>query len=1033
MRRTAAVVLVLGLHCLTGGLYAQSPSASVTGVVTDPSKAVVVGAQVAVINEGTNLRYGGATNRSGSYYVTNLPPGAYRVEVEKTGFKTVLKPSVVLHVQDAIELNFEMALGSASESVTVSGGAPLVNTQDGSVSTVIDRNFVETLPLNGRSFNTLLQLTPGVTIVPSSSQNPGQFSVNGQRTDSNYFQVDGVSANFGTSSGQAFLYAAGNGGSQAFNAYGGTSSLVSVDAMQEFRVQTSSFAPEFGHTPGGQVSIVTRSGTNDFHGAAFEYFRNDVLDANDWFANRAGKAREAERQNDFGGVLGGRIFRDKTFFFLSYEGLRLRQPQTQVVEVPTVGLRNSAVPAAAPVLKAFPLPDDPNAAGDTAPFTGSYSNPISMDAGSFRIDHYFSNSLGLFGRFNWAPSLALTRENSLNNVFTTNVNTRTATVGANYPVSPRVNDAFRLNFSRQSNDRIGTMDSFGGAVPIDSGLLLSSPFSLANTETNVTLLDLGLTFDLGRSGGNTTSTQFNVLDDLSYSIGAHQLKMGFDYRRVSLTEAPQAIFPQYFVFPTDAFASSGNLAGVAFTASRGGTMDIRNIDSYLQDTWKVAPRLTLTYGLRWEVNPAPSPSDGAVLSSWQNVESPATLTLAPVGTSVYGTTYGNVAPRVGAAYSLDKSGSFVLRGGWGLFYDLGTGIAPILLQATPNTALGFSFGGSLPVPNLASSIPPFPTSAPFTSQGVYVIDPHLKLPYSNLWNVAIEKSFQNHQSISVTYVAQIGRKQLRAAGIPPAQSGSNFPSGYYLLENASSSNYNALQVQYKRPLYKRVQALAHYTWSHSIDSASTSGFHSFLQTGTLSSERGSSDFDVRHSFSGTVTVDLPCATGGFLRRVTENWSLAGVAQARSGLPIRITTTSISGVGTFVQESRPDLVPGQPIWVPDATTGPGKKLNVNAFATPSAGSQGNLPRNSIYGLGISQIDLSVQRNFPITERLRLSFRTDAFNVLNHANFANPLSDWEPSSPSFGVFTQMLNRGLGGLNALYQIGGPRSLQLSLRLAF
>jgi len=1028
------VVLILACLVCPSRAAAQTELAGVYGRVTDPSGAVIVDAEVEIKNVETNVSVTVQTNQDGLYTIPSLHPGHYLINVRRSGFKSVTVTELTLNVQDNVVRNFALQVGSIAETVTIRADDLRINTTDASVSTVIDRKFVESLPLNGRSFNTLLQLTPGVTIVPSSSQNPGQFSVNGQRTDSNYFQVDGVSANFGTSSGQAFLYQAGNGGSQAFNAYGGTSSLVSVDAMQEFRVQTSSFAPQFGHTPGGQVSIVTRSGTNDFHGAAFDYFRNDVLDANDWFANRAGKARAPERQNDFGGVLGGRIFRDKTFFFLSYEGLRLRQPQTKVVEVPTVGLRNSAVPTAAPVLNAFPLPDDPSATGDTAPFTGSYSNPISMDAGSFRIDHYFSNSLGLFGRFNWAPSLAVTRENGLNNVFTTNVNTRTATVGVNYPISPRVNDAFRINFSRQSNDRIGTMDSFGGAVPIDSSLLLSSPFSLANTETNVTLLDLGpLTFDLGRIGGNTTGTQFNVLDDLSYSIGAHQLKMGFDYRRVSLTEAPQAIVPQYFVIPTDAFASNGNLAGVAFTASRGGTMDIRNVDSYLQDTWKVAPRLTLTYGLRWEVNPAPSASDGAVLSSWQNVESPATLTLAPVGTKVYGTTYGNVAPRVGIAYSLDERGSFVLRGGWGLFYDLGTGIAPILLQATPNTALGFIFGGSLPVPNLASSIPAFPTSAPFTSQGVFVIDPHLKVPYSNSWNLAVEKSFQNHQSLSVTYVGQVGQRLLRAGGIPPAQSGPNFPSGYYLLENASSSNYNALQVQYKRPLYKRVQALANYTWSHSIDNASTSGFHSFLQTGTLNSERGSSDFDVRHSFSGTVTVDLPSARGGFLRRVTENWSLAGVAQARSGLPIQITTTSISGVGSFVQESRPNLLPGIPTWVPDATAGPGKKLNVNAFATPPAGSQGNLPRNSIYGLGISQIDLSIQRDFPITERVRLSFRTDAFNVLNHPNFANPFSDWEPSSPSFGVFNQMLNRGLGGLNALYQIGGPRSLQLSLRLAF
>src|SRR5262249_34077428 len=230
-------------------------------------------------------------------------------------------------------IDFEMALGAASETITVEGGTPLVNTQSGTVSTVIDRTFVDNLPLNGRSFQTLILLSPGTVVTATAFDDQGQFSVNGQRADANYFTVDGVSANFGVT-GYLPLVQSASGALPALSASGGTNSLVSVEAMQEFRIQTSSSAPEFGPTPGGQISIVTRSGTNAFHGSLFEYFRNDKLDANDWFGNFNHLSKPAERQNVFGGAFGGPVFKDKTFFFVSYEGLRLRQPATMETVVP---------------------------------------------------------------------------------------------------------------------------------------------------------------------------------------------------------------------------------------------------------------------------------------------------------------------------------------------------------------------------------------------------------------------------------------------------------------------------------------------------------------------------------------------------------------------------------------------------------------------------------------------------------------------------------------------------------------------------
>jgi hypothetical protein len=341
MPRIAALLVLLTALVFTGFLRAQSTNASLSGRITDPSQALISEAKVTAVSGDTNVRYETKTNGSGEYYLTNVPPGPYSIEVEKAGFKKLVKPDVILHVQDALEIDFGMTLGAASDTVTVEAGAPLLNTESGTVSTIIDRAFVDNIPLNGRSFQTLIMLTPGVVVTATLVQDQGQFSVNGQRADGNYFTVDGVSANFGVT-GEPAMAQVASGALPALSALGGTNSLVSVDAMQEFRIQTSSFAPEFGRTPGGQISIVTRSGANAFHGSLFEYFRNDVLDARDWFVNYNGLPKPAERQNDFGGVLGGPIIKNKTFFFFSYEGLRLRQPATQQSVVPDAATRQAA-------------------------------------------------------------------------------------------------------------------------------------------------------------------------------------------------------------------------------------------------------------------------------------------------------------------------------------------------------------------------------------------------------------------------------------------------------------------------------------------------------------------------------------------------------------------------------------------------------------------------------------------------------------------------------------------------------------------
>ena len=454
MRFPRVPVFLFVVAVLTCPALAQSPNGAINGQILDSSNRIIPGADILAINSATGLKYSTKTNDLGIYVLTNLPPGPYRLQVGKVGFRTLVKPDVTLNVQDALSINFTLPVGATMEIVTVQGGAPLVDTDTAAVSTVVDRQFAENLPMNGRSFQALIQLTPGVVLTSTSNGlDSGQFSVNGQRASSNYWMVDGVSANAGSS---AFFGGNGTGGAAAtFSVFGGTNSLVSVDAMQEFRIQTSTFAPEFGRAPGAQISIVTRSGTNRFHGTAFDYLRNDLFDANNWFngyTNSPPLPKAEERQNDFGGTLGGLIVKDRTFFFFSYEGLRLRLPQTTLTGVPDAGARQAATPALQPFLNAFPLPNGPdNTSSGVATLNASYSNPASLDAYSLRLDHRIHDALALFARYDYSPSEISQRGlfgAALSTVSPSRITVQTATAGATWAISPNLANDFRFNYSR---------------------------------------------------------------------------------------------------------------------------------------------------------------------------------------------------------------------------------------------------------------------------------------------------------------------------------------------------------------------------------------------------------------------------------------------------------------------------------------------------------------------------------------------------------------------------------------------------------
>jgi hypothetical protein len=1033
-------------------VQSQSTSASLTGRVTDPSKAVIAGAKIAAINTNTNVEYDVTSGAFGVYNLPNLPPAPYRLEVEKPGFKKLIKPDVIMHVDDALAIDFEMSVGAATETVTVEGGAPLVNTESATVSTVVDRTFADNLPLNGRSFQTLIMLTPGVVVTPTAFDDQGQFSVNGQRADGNYFTVDGVSANLGVTGYFPLVQAAG-GALPALSAQGGTNSLVSADAMQEFRVQTSSFAPEFGRTPGGQVSIVTRSGTNTLHGSLFEYFRNDVLNANDWFngyTNNPPFAKAKERQNDFGGVLGGPILKDKTFFFFSYEGLRLRQPLTQETVVPDNASRQKAPATIQPFLKAFPIANGSELGNGLGRFNASYTDPSSLDATSIRMDQVVNSKTTLFGRYDYSPSnvdqrapedfTVLSSKELLSSML------HTFTLGLDQLISRRVSNEARANYGNQRVGEKFVLDNFGGATPFPDSLVYPPGFSSANGGLLLYLAGAG-EYVQGKIATDE-QRQLNLIDNLSITKGSHRMKFGVDYRWLSPFSSPFQ-YRQYAQFSgvtcpappasCDGYALSGEAALAETSAWASDALLEHNISFYGQDTWRISPRLVLTYGLRWDINP---PLMGKNLENQPftvtGLNDPTTLTLAPRGTPLYQTTYGNVAPRIGLAYQTDDSGKrqTVLRAGFGMFYDLGYGslggVSTYFPYFSSNTFL------TTPFPlNAQQAIPPaITTNLPVSD--ILVADPHLKLPRTYQWNAALEQSLGTNQSLSLTYIGAAGRDLLRATTLINPNLNFQFVN---VTNNSASSNYQALQVKFQRRLSVGLQALASYTWSHSIDIASTDAAFNYLSTPSSvrdpSIDRGNSDFNIRNSFTAGVTYSLPSPRWSNMANATlGGWSVDGFILSRTAPPVDVTSGIVFANGIALYP-RPNVAPGVPLELYGSQYPGGKILNGTAFTVPPTGQQGNFGRNVLRGFGATQADVAFQRQFHFTERLGLRFRGEFFNLFNHPNFGPP--DNNITDALFGYSTETLASSLGsggangGLNPLYQIGGPRSIQLAVKLQF
>jgi hypothetical protein len=1053
MLRRFLFVFILATCC--SAAIAQSTSASLTGLVEDPSKALIPGATITAINTQTGEKASTTTNKEGQYVLPGLNPGTYRLEVDKPGFKAIIEAGLTLHVQDAVQINFHMAIGSSAESVTVTADQINMNTTDGSVSTVIDQTYIANMPLNGRSLQDLILLVPGVlTTSPqqgASSGNSGEFTVNGQRTEENYYTVDGVGANVGITNSIQMSQGVGLSGTlPGETALGTTQALVSLDDLQEFRATTSTYSAEYGRNPGGQFAFETKSGSNQWHGSLYDYLRNGFFDARDWFNGFYGVSEPEIHQNDFGGTVGGPVRipklyngRDKTFFFVSYEALRLLTPQAATLdEVPDLAFRASVPSSVAGVINAFPLPNGNELGSGIAQYIGSWSNRNSINAPSVRIDHVLSDKMSVFFRFSDTGSYFDSRQGASetvpNGVELQPQSMRTYTFGATNSLTQHIENQFRLNYTANYASAREYTDSFGGATALD----LLQAGGLPETDSAWLALNSGPYYLQIVTQGPVPSyaRQWNAVDSVSLAAGHHRIKLGLDYRRLTSHAAEwpdlsgwyfanglsdfQANTPQTF---TDTFADITPL--------------YQNFSLYAEDEWHVSRRLSLSLGLRWDVNPPPS-TDGGVKPWTLEGSSPATLNLAPYGTPPWHTTWFNIAPRFGGAYILRDSPGWetVVRAGGGQFFDTGQQLGSLYFDDGLGTQSSFVFYSNYSYPNLPPPVAiPNPPVAPYGNVwNVNYANPHLQLPYTLQWNVSAQQALGKMQSVTLSYVGSHADRLLEYLYIQdpndPYLGGS-----YGYVSNGLTSDYNALQAQFQRRLSAGLTAIASYTYSHCFDYGSdnlTNGY-----------KRGNCDFDVRQNFSAAFSWNVPSVKRErVLEAVVNNWGLDQRIIARTAFPVTLAGPELFYPNGQTYNAGVNIVPGQPVYIYGSdciseyqktgalTTSQvcpgGRGINPNAFVPDDSG-LGNAPRNVYRGFGALQFNSAVRREFPISEKLRLQFRGEAFNIFNHPNFGT--INGVASQANFGLATATLANSLGGLSSLYQMGGARSLQFALKLLF
>jgi len=1025
--------------------------ASIVGAVSDPSGSPVGGATVRATNTGTGLEWQVKTSPQGDYSLGLLPPGTYTLEATATGFSPGNATGVELLVNATRHLDLRLALPEVKENLRVEAVAPLVETETSEQGLVIGGQMIGDLPLNGRDFLRLAKLAPGVTGATDNPASPaGPFNVNGQRDLSNNILIDGINVNAGGSANGRISLAPGN--DPAVGQSGSSVALVSVDAVAEFKVQTQMQTAEFGGFSGAVINVSTRSGTNEFHGSGFEFLRNSDLDANNFFYNSNGVSRTPSRNNFFGGTIGGPIRKDRTFFFASFEGLRQRVGVNANARVPSLAARAEAGPAIQSLIDEYPLPTGPDSGDGTAGYFATATNLVGETDFSTRLDHRFSNNDDFFARYSFSDSLGLLRSFYLNTLSRNRSRLQSVSLSEVHRITADLFNEARFGFVRSANTSVGAADSFAGAEPI--------PLNAAGDATLPGIDVFSLPFAESPDPPEVQNNNlFSFNDDVTYVRGRNTFKSGFWVRRTQGNVNLQPLSSGVYFFNTVADLVANNPASYFNqVAETGFGVRFTNLAFYAQDDLRVTPRLKLNLGLRYELDTVPAEAHGR-LGPIVGLDNIATATLGPPGAPVHNGNYDDFAPRVGFAYQLTGDAKTVLRGGAGVYYDLPTINATQLVFGPPfkitSFLLGSALGGPVTVPVdpslLVTAITGLP---PFGSATVY--DPtNFRTPFTYEYSLNLQRQIDNMTVVQASYIGARGRNLIHMQPLnllDPATGASPNPSfstgALELIETTAVSNYSALQANVTRRLSHGLELTASYSWAHSLDDASNPTGTSINSSFTGSNpydfraEYASSDFDIRHSLVAAFTYVLPGKSERFRNpaaRFVGGWSLDGIFTAQTGVPYTpLIGEDIAGNGDqyAADNQRPNLVSGQPLYITSSTP-PFHVANPAAFVIPTAGTYGDAGRNILRASGLNQLDLGLHKTVKASERFSVQLRAELFNVCNHPNFATPAASGNnllTAGSSFGLSQEMANVSSGGLLLpLFNSGGPRSIQLALKLVF
>ncbi|MBI3652092.1 MAG: TonB-dependent receptor [Acidobacteria bacterium] len=1056
MKLKHLLALLLCLSFINLSAQAQSEKASIRGIITDATGARIAKVAIKVTNKNTNEIRTVSSDDEGAFAISLLPPGSYRFEAEAAGFRKY-KSETELQVNQILRLDFSLEAGLQGD-LDITPPLSQLKKDSPSLGAVIENRQVTGLPLDGRNFLELALLTPGaVNAAPGSAgsvRGDFAFSINGGREDSNNFLLDG-----------------------AYNVDPKLNTFAikpPVDAVSEFEVLSSSYDASFGRNAGAQINIVVKTGSNNFHGSAYEFFRNGALDARNFFAPKNEAAPEYNR-HQFGASLGGAIIKNKTFFFADYEGTRIREGLTRVTNVPTLAERNGDFsqsvlakpinpftqqrfpgdqipsfflnPIGKAIANLYPLPNR------NVPLQNFVSSPLQRDRNhqfDVRFDHQLNDASHLAARYSFAdrnlfepfggPSFAAIPG------FGNNVPRRAqnAMIGETHLFNPRV-----INEARFAFNRVAANVTQEGA-----GISLNRQVGLPEVSTRER--DFGLSFitltgfsAIGHEYNNpqqSVTNTYQFSDTVGSVIGQHYAKFGFDFRATQQNAFRDVQARGLISFIAQAQITGNALADMLLGApvvtgvarlDNPQHLRTRSYNFFINDSYRLTPKVTLTAGLRYEYNtPAVDTNDRA------RIYDLASHSLLPVGVNGipragYRADKNNFAPRLGLAWTLRDT--TVLRAGYGIYYDQSS--------LAPGEGLYFNkpyFDFNLYVTSRQfplSLANPFPTNLPFTlPSSAFTFQRDLRTPYTQQYNVNLQQQLGASRIFEIAYVGAKGTKLFSARDINQPFPRTAFPNlrpdprfdDINILESRSNSNYNALQIRLQQHTHFGLSFLSSYTWSKSIDDASgfftSAGDANFPQDShNVRAERGRSNFDVRQRFSMSYGYDLPIGKGhkllgdqGWLTPLFTGWQTFGIITLQSGRPFTVallpdidnSNTGRSNLG-FGANDRPNIVSNAEVSNPS----PDRWFNTSAFAFPPFGSFGNAGRNILTGPDYQNVNASLVKDTKIKESVNLQFRAEFFNLFNHPNFDLP--DNFLGSPTFGQIRSAQS--------------PRHLQFGLKLLF